>query len=90
MSQLQAVQDFNTRILELQQQHKDQRSAVVKAAHAAHAARTDLQAGKDQADELDQEKRSLQQAAEEMQQQLASNSQAIVAFASLLEVCEII
>ena len=79
------MQDFNTRILELQQQHKDQRSAVVSAAHAAHAARIDLQAGKDQADELDQEKQSLQQAAEEMQQQLASNSQAIVAFASCLK-----
>ncbi len=60
---------------QLQQQYNGQRLAVRSATQAVHAAQQALETGQSEITDLEADKRTLQQLAEEMQQQLATNSQ---------------
>lgn len=73
--QRQALQDFTPRMAQMTEQSRQQHAAARAAAKDLHIAQLALQAGQGEAQELEEEKQSLQQMADTMQQNLASNSQ---------------
>ena len=73
--QRQALQDFKPRMAQMTEQSKQQHAAARAAAKDLHTEQLALQTGQGEAQELEEEKQSLQQLADTMQQSLASNSQ---------------
>ncbi len=73
--QRQALQDFAPRMMQFEEQQRQQHTAARTALSALRTAHQAVESGNVDIAELEADKRSLQQSAEEMQQQLASNSQ---------------
>ena len=73
--QRQALQDFRPRMEQLQQQYKEQQAVVRAATQAVRTAEQALETGRADIADLEAEKLSLQQSAEETQQQMASGSE---------------
>lgn len=73
--QRQALQDFQPRIQQLMRQQGERQKASRAAVHAVHEAQRALQARQTDLAEVQAEKVALQQAADEMERQLATHSQ---------------
>lgn len=73
--QRQALQDFKPRMMQMTEQSKQQMAEARAAASELHAVQLTLQSAQNDAVELEDEERSLQQMADAMQQSIASNSQ---------------
>ena len=73
--QRQALASFQLRFEQLLQQQRDQQKVSRTAAQAVQAAQQALQNHQNDMNDLQADKTSLQHAAEEIQQQLATNSQ---------------
>lgn len=73
--QRQALQDFAPRMTQFEEQQRQQHTAARTALSALRTAHQAVESGNADTAELEADKCSLQQSAEEMQQQLASNSQ---------------
>ena len=85
--QRQALQDFAPRMRQFDEQERQHKAAEHTARRALRTAQQAVESGTTDIADLEADKRSLQQSAEEMEQQLASNSQVGSCNGQSMQVC---